>query len=147
MSNGWYTLLYSFSSCTHVLLASCWRPALVTRQPCSKCTVDLIKCGWGKARGKMSFQARSAVLWNNRANTCSDSVFCIWTSFRLDEDHFVQLFKLSTHPSIVCNCYIPFFMGLWGVFVGANSSCLWARPGYTLDKSPAQQRAVFKLLR
>ena len=50
----------------------------------------------------------------------------------------VQL--LIFHPSIFCIRCIP-FMGLWFFFffffAGANPSCVWARTGYSLDKSPA----------
>ena len=51
----------------------------------------------------------------------------------------------SIHPSIVCNRFIPFY-GVTGVFGGANPSCLWARAGYSLDKSPAHRRATQSLL-
>ena len=47
----------------------------------------------------------------------------------------------SIHPSIVCNHFI-IFMGSRGVFAGASPSCLWARAGNTLDKSPAHRRAL-----
>ena len=46
---------------------------------------------------------------------------------------------VSIHPSIVTALSL-----LWGrgVFAGANPSCLWARAGYTLDKTPAHHRAL-----
>ena len=37
---------------------------------------------------------------------------------------------------------LSLFQGVTGVFAGANPSCLWARAGCSLDKSPAHRRAL-----
>ena len=47
----------------------------------------------------------------------------------------------SIHPSNVCNHFITFY-GATGDSAADNPSCLWARAGYTLDKSPAHRRAL-----
>ena len=49
---------------------------------------------------------------------------------------------MSCHV-IVCNRFIPFFIGVVGGFVaGADPSCLQAKAGCTLDKSPAHRGAL-----
>ena len=50
------------------------------------------------------------------------------------EKNWIQYFVLA------CNRFIPFSRGR-GVVAGANPSCLWAKAGYTLDKSPAHRGA------
>ena len=45
-------------------------------------------------------------------------------------------------PSIHCLHQLYPFYGVAGVFAGANPSCLRARAGYILDKSPAHHRAL-----
>ena len=45
------------------------------------------------------------------------------------------------YPSLICNRFVPFYR-VAGVFAGADPSCLLARAGCSLDKSPAHRKAL-----
>ena len=51
---------------------------------------------------------------------------------------FHEMSEYASNPERVCPLSATTFWGVVGVFAGASPSCLWARAGYSLDKSPAQ---------
>ena len=68
-------------------------------------------------------------------SSCENSNWCssVWVSW-LQELKWEVMSSSATASSLS--------MGSRGVAAGANPSCLWARVGYSLDKSPAHRRAL-----
>ena len=66
--------------------------------------------------------------------------FCLLNVEKLDGSAFILPTLMDTFDILwASDCLSSTIYGVVGVFAGANPSCLWARAGYSLNKSPAQR--------